>query len=134
MTLQLGLIGDNIARSSAPRLHRLAGHQRNLDVSYERLVPKEIGLDFDEIVARCKSDGYRGINVTYPYKERVVPLVSIEDPFLQAMGAVNTVIFEDTGPQGYNTDYSGFMEAYRTVRGEQPPGAVLMVGTGGVGH
>ena len=134
MTLKLGLIGDNIASSSAPLLHRLAGQQRNLEVSYDRLVPMEVGLDFEQVFMRCKTNGYRGINITYPYKERVVQLVKIEDPFLQAMGAINTVVFGDAGPLGYNTDYSGFIEAYRTVRGEQPPGALMMVGTGGVGR
>jgi len=134
MALQLGLIGDNIARSSAPLLHRLAGAQRGLDVIYERLVPKDLGQDFEQVFEACKVDGYRGINITYPYKERAVPFVEINDPFLTAMGAVNTVIFEDTGPRGYNTDYSGFMEAYRSVRGERTPGTVLMIGTGGVGR
>ena len=128
MTLKLGLIGDNIASSSAPLLHRLAGQQRGFVVSYDRLVPKEVGLDFEQVFMRCKTSGYRGINITYPYKERVVKLVEIEDPFLQAMGAVNTVVFGDAGPLGYNTDYTGFIEAYRTVRDKHSPGAVTMVG------
>ncbi|RLJ59908.1 shikimate dehydrogenase [Litoreibacter meonggei] len=134
MPLKLGLIGDNIANSSAPLLHRLAGQQRGLEVRYDRLVPKEINLDFEQVFERCKASGYRGINITYPYKERVVQLVALDDPFLQAMGAVNTVVFGDTVPRGYNTDYSGFMDAYRAARGKQPTGAVMMVGTGGVGR
>jgi shikimate dehydrogenase len=39
-TLKLGLIGDNIAASRAPDLHRIAGRLNNMDVQYDRLVPK----------------------------------------------------------------------------------------------
>lgn len=133
-SLKLGLIGDNIAASRSPRLHRLAGSQNGVAVTYDRLVPRELGEDFETILAACPSRGYRGVNVTYPYKERAARLVTIADPLVRAIGAVNTVLFEDDGPQGFNTDHSGFVAAYRQVRGDQAPGRVLMIGTGGVGR
>lgn len=71
--LKLGLIGDNISCSKAPLLHQLAGKLTGLDVRYDRLVPKDLGRDFDGVFEDCIREGYRGINVTYPYKERVVP-------------------------------------------------------------
>ncbi|EPX75829.1 shikimate dehydrogenase family protein [Salipiger mucosus] len=132
-TLKLGLIGDNIAKSRAPVLHRLAGEQNGIAVTYDRLVPREMGLDFDGVFAHA-AEHCRGINVTYPYKERAFDKVTVEDPLVQAVGAVNTVLFEPGGPRGANTDYSGFMEGYRKVRGDAAPGAVLMIGTGGVGR
>jgi shikimate dehydrogenase len=132
--LQLGLIGDNIQASSAPRLHRLAGQQFGLHVSYERLVPVQIGLDFAGVFERCRIGGYRGLNITYPYKEQAVAHVTLNDPFLKAMGAVNTVLFDAKGAAGYNTDYSGFVAAYKAVRGAAAPGDVLMIGAGGVGR
>lgn len=133
-SLRLGLIGDNIAQSRSPLLHRLAGGQRGIDVTYDSLIPKAMGLNFDEVFARVAEGGYRGVNVTYPYKEKVVAKLTIDDPMVRAVGAVNTVVFEADGPKGYNTDYSGFMAAYRRERGEARPGAVLMIGTGGVGR
>jgi shikimate dehydrogenase len=132
--LRLGLIGGNIAKSRAPLLHRLAGEQNGLVVSYERLVPKELGKSFDEVFDDCARGGYRGVNVTYPYKEEAARRVEIDDPLVRAIGAVNTVIFSADGPKGYNTDHSGFIEAYRSVRGDAPPGPTLMIGTGGVGR
>jgi shikimate dehydrogenase len=132
--LQLGLIGDNIAASRSPLLHVLAGRQAGRDVRYDRLVPREMGRDFDGTFAHARASGFRGVNVTYPYKERVVAHVTIPDALVRAIGAVNTVIFTPQGPMGYNTDYSGFMAAYRGLRGQTPPGAVLMIGTGGVGR
>ncbi len=132
--LRLGLIGDNIARSQAPRLHRLAGQQTGLSVTYDRLVPKTLGQDFDAVFDNCAKGDYRGVNITYPFKELAARKVRISDPLVRAIGAVNTVVFDTDGPRGHNTDYSGFMAAYRGQRGETPPGTVCLIGTGGVGR
>ncbi|WP_404405706.1 shikimate dehydrogenase family protein [Pelagibacterium halotolerans] len=132
--LQLGLIGDNIASSRAPHLHRHAGAQHGVAVVYRRLVPRDLGLSFDEVFAACGKGAFRGINVTYPYKERAAERVAIDDDLVRGMGAVNTVLFETEGAKGYNTDYTGFVEAYRKVRGDAAPGETLLIGTGGVGR
>ena len=131
--IRLGLIGDNIAVSQSPKLHRLAGRQVRRIVSYDQIVPRHLGLDFDGTFALCAAGGYRGVNVTYPYKEAVTAKVRIDDPLVRAMGAVNTVVFEADGPRGFNTDHSGFMAAYRAARGSRPPGKTLLIGAGGVG-
>ncbi len=133
-TLKLGLIGDNIARSRSPLLHRLAGTQNGVAVQYDRLIPKDMGQEFDAVFAACAGQGYRGINVTYPYKERVTEMVAVQDPLVAAIGAVNTVLFEPDGAQGRNTDYTGFMAAFRGARGEHAPGVACLIGTGGVGR
>lgn len=132
--IRLGLIGDNIAASQAPRLHRLAGRQNGRTVSYRRLVPAELGQTLEEILRDCASDGFRGVNITYPYKERAAALVGIEDPVVRAMGAVNTVLFDAPGRRGFNTDHSGFVRAWRQVMGRRGPGSVLVIGSGGVGR
>lgn len=132
--LLLGLIGDNIALSRAPTLHRLAGAQSGRVVRYDRLIPKEMGEDFDTVFGACAGRGYRGINVTYPYKERAAAKVTVDDPLVRAIGAVNTVLFEADGAKGFNTDHSGFAAAYRGVRGTTAPGTVCLIGTGGVGR
>lgn len=131
---RLGLIGDNIAASRAPVLHGLAGAQNAVEVSYERLVPAALSETFEQVFERCRSGGYRGINITYPYKERATVGLLVEDPLVRAIGAVNTIIFEADEPRGYNTDYTGFMAAYRQMRADAPTGPVLMIGTGGVGR
>lgn len=132
--LLLGLIGDNIALSRAPLLHRLAGAQNGMTVRYDRLVPRLMGQDFDAVFDHCARAGYRGINITYPYKERVTARLTIPDPLVRAMGAVNTVLFDAGGPQGHNTDHTGFIAAYRAARGDAAPGPVCLIGTGGVGR
>lgn len=133
-TILLGLIGDNIAASQSPRLHRLAGAQNGRPVRYDSLVPRVEGLDFDALFARCAAMGYRGVNVTYPYKEVVAGRLRVGDPLVEAIGACNTVLFGEGAPRGFNTDYSGFVAAYRRVRGTAAPGPVLVIGAGGVGR
>ncbi len=131
--VKLGLIGDNITRSQSPRLHVLAGRLCGLDLSYERLIPALLGLDFDAVFDRCAQEDYRGINITYPYKEVVVPRLSVPDPLTAKMGACNTVVFGDRRPIGHNTDFSGFASAYRAAFGDGSPGKVAIAGAGGVG-
>ncbi|OSP56774.1 shikimate dehydrogenase [Pseudoruegeria sp. SK021] len=132
--VQLGLIGDNIAESLAPRLHERAGALLNLEVCYHRLVPSNLDLSFEAVFDQAKTRGYRGLNITYPYKERVVSLLKIADPRVARLGAVNTVIFGPHGPEGYNTDWSGFIAGYRNTLRDQPAGNVAVIGAGGVGR
>lgn len=131
--VKLGLIGDNIADSKSPRLHRTAGELTGLNVTYDRLVPKDMGMSFDEVFEHARAAGFRGINVTYPYKELVTSRVTIDDPLVRGIGAVNTVVFDPDGPKGFNTDYSGFVAAYKSVLGDRAPGTVCLIGAGGVG-
>jgi shikimate dehydrogenase len=131
--VRLGLIGDNIARSKSPLLHVEAGRLCGLEVSYERLVPADMGLSFEAVFERCRGGGFHGINITYPYKEQVVPLVRIDEPEVSRLGACNTVLFSGTCAAGYNTDHSGFLAAYRSVFAGRRPGTVAMAGAGGVG-
>ena len=132
-TTRLGLIGDNIADSKSPRLHELAGRLLGRPTTYDRLVPPALGLDFDAVLDKAAAEGYRGVNVTYPYKERVTARVSVDEPLVARLGACNTVVFAEGGPRGYNTDWSGFKAAYRHGFGDTAPGAVCMIGAGGVG-
>lgn len=132
--IRLGLIGDNIAASSSPALHRLAGRLTGLTVSYDLLRPADLGKSFEQVLAFAQADGYRGLNITYPYKERVVAHLDVPDPAVRAIGACNTVLFGAGRPQGWNTDFSGFMAGYRHVFGDRVPGRVAMAGAGGVGR
>ena len=131
-TIRLGLIGDNIAASRAPDLHHTAARLCGIKVAYERLVPRDLGISFDEVFARAKGEGLRGINVTHPYKERVLRFVTVKDPTVEAIGACNTVLFGEPAI-GLNTDYTGFIAAFRGRFGAMPKGAVTMAGSGGAG-
>jgi shikimate dehydrogenase len=77
--------------------------------------------------------GFSGINVTFPYKEAVLPLLdSLTDP-AAAIGAVNTIIVQDGKLVGHNTDSTGFARAFSEVLGSPGDAPVVLVGAGGVG-
>jgi shikimate dehydrogenase len=128
----LGLIGDNIAESRAPMLHQLAGDLAGIDVRYDLLIPLALNQPFDAVFATASAERH-GLNITLPYKERVVAKLQVNDPLVRAMGAVNTVVFGSEGADGFNTDHSGFMAAYRGALGNAVPGPVCLLGAGGVG-
>lgn len=132
--IRLGLIGDNIAASSSPALHRIAGGLTGLSVTYDLLRPADLGKSFEEVLAWAERDGYRGLNITYPYKERVIAYLAVPDTAVRALGACNTVLFNGGKPEGWNTDYSGFIAGYRHTFGPRAPARVAMAGTGGVGR
>jgi shikimate dehydrogenase len=103
-------------------------------IRYDRLIPADLGRDFDAVFDECDATGFRGINITYPYKERVITKLEIADPTVQAIAACNTVVFNGGRPHGDNTDYTGFIDAFRHAFGRARPGAVTMAGAGGVGR
>ncbi len=131
--IRLGLIGDNIKASRSPDLHRFCGRLTGLDVSYDLFIPPLMGQPFDTVFDGCQASLMRGVNVTLPYKERVVTRVQVDEPNIARIGAVNTVRFTESGPRGFNTDYSGFISAFRAAFGKTAPGRVVMIGAGGVG-
>lgn len=131
--IRLGLIGDNIRPSHAPRLHQEAARLAGIEVSYELLIPPELGKDFNTIFEESRARGVRGLNITYPYKIAAVPKAEIRDPMVRRLGAINTVVFEGGRAYGYNTDHSGFMAAYLAAFGNVDPGHTVILGAGGAG-
>jgi shikimate dehydrogenase len=130
--IRLGLIGDNIIASNAPELHRAAARLCGVDLDYQKLVPRDLGLDFEAVVGQAMTQGYRGLNITYPYKERILELVTVESAVVKAIAASNTVWFGEP-TIGLNTDNTGFFDAFKGRFGDANPGIVAVAGSGGVG-
>ena len=77
--------------------------------------------------------GFSGVNVTFPYKEAVVPLLDALAPGAAAIGAVNTVVVRDGRLTGHNTDTTGFARGRRRRARAPAACAVALIGAGGVG-
>jgi len=77
--------------------------------------------------------GFAGVNVTFPYKEAVVPLLDELSDGARAIGAVNTVVVREGRLVGYNTDATGFERAVENLVTASRRGAVALIGAGGVG-
>jgi shikimate dehydrogenase len=131
----LGLIGSPIKSSAAPFMHEAAAASAGLRAHY-RLIDIA-GADQSKLRAMLEGVrllGFSGINVTFPYKEAVVPLLDSLTDAAAAIGAVNTVVVRDGKLIGHNTDATGFARAFSQVLGPPGDAPVVLIGAGGVGR
>lgn len=132
----VGLLGRGIGRSRSPAMHEREGARLGLRLQYRLLDFDRLGLGpeaLPEMILGAERLGYAGLNVTHPFKERVLRCLDELSEDAAAIGAVNTIVFAEGRRLGLNTDCFGFQESFR--RGL--PGAaldrVLQFGAGGAG-
>ena len=133
----IGLLGANIMKSLAPALHidafaaaSITGHYHLMDVDQ---LP---GRTLPSLLEAVKTAGFIGVNVTFPFKQAVIPLLDALSPEAQQIGAVNTVVIGKTGQTtGYNTDRSGFRLNFEDGLGRAAAEGktAVLVGAGGAG-
>jgi shikimate dehydrogenase len=134
----VGLIGANIGQSLAPALHEdafaaagMTGHYHLMDAD----TPRKRSLP--DLLAGVRQLGFGGINVTFPFKEAVIPLLDEVSAEAREIGAVNTVVIDANGrTRGHNTDRSGFRAAFLESFGAEAARGkpVLLLGAGGAGR
>lgn len=107
--LKVGLIGDLVTHPFSPRLQQAAFDALNISARYELWHTLQQGL-IARVRALCNEDAL-GANVTFPYKEAVIPLLDQIDPLATRIGAVSTIVHRNDYLYGYNTDASGFLNA-----------------------
>ena len=132
MTAYAEVIGDPIAQSKSPAIHRFWIEKLGLDAEYRAHRVPEGGLA-DYLEARRADPDWRGCNVTMPHKQGILPLLySVESP-ADTIGAVNTVYPAfDRLLAGTNTDAAGFLEALRETLAQRHYFRMARVlGTGG---
>ena len=134
--VRLALIGSGIKMSMAKVFHELAGTLSGIEVTYDLLdCDASLRADVPRLIGRCRDDGYTALNVTYPFKELAFASVVVDDPSVQQIRAVNTIVFRDGGPTvGSNTDFSGLLRRWRLRWPDERPGVVALIGAGGVGR
>ena len=131
-----GLIGSGIQASRTPAMHEREGAEQGLRLIYRlidldvlRLGPEALG----ELLTAAERMGFSGLNITYPCKQAVVPLLDQLSPDARALGAVNTVLLKDGQRIGHNTDCSGFAESFRRGLPDVRRDHVVQLGAGGAG-
>lgn len=131
--LLTGLIGAPIAHSASPAMHERAAEALGLRGHYQLIeVAGADATGLSMMLEGVRRLGFAGVNVTYPYKEAIVPLLDALAPGAAAMGAVNTVVVKDGRLTGHNTDTTGFARAVAPLLA--PSGnAIALIGAGGVG-
>jgi shikimate dehydrogenase len=130
-----GLIGAGIGTSLSPVLHETEGRQHGLDLSYRLFDVDAPGTpaDLRRLLDDAEADGLAGLNITHPFKQRVVDLLDGLSPQARDIGAVNTVVFRDGQRLGFNTDAYGFAESFRRGLPGAAVDRVVQLGAGGAG-
>lgn len=104
-----GLIGYPLGHSLSPLLHNAVFKQLNIPGSYNLFVQKPEQID--SFLADLKlHKNIKGLNITVPYKEKVLSFLDVKSEAVKKIGACNTIVNRDNLLEGFNTDYSGFMK------------------------
>lgn len=129
-TKTCGLIGNPVEHTLSPVIHNMLAEITGRNLVY---VPFRVeGENLADAVKGAAALGIQGLNVTVPYKERIIPFLEGVDALAQRIGAVNTLVQAPGGYKGYNTDMPGLYRAMLSdgvsVDGED----VIILGAGGV--
>ncbi|MFV0244205.1 MAG: shikimate dehydrogenase [Qingshengfaniella sp.] len=134
-TVLVGLLGRGIGASRTPRMHMAEGQAQGLSYDYRLIDAATQDLpDLGVLLRRLEGEGFRGLNVTYPFKKDIIPFLDELSEAAQVLGAVNTVVFRDGRRHGHNTDHWGFGESFRTGLPDATRGTALLMGAGGAGR
>ncbi|MFV3333160.1 shikimate dehydrogenase [Pseudomonas sp. NY15437] len=135
-TVLAGLIGAGIQASRTPTLHEREGDAQGLRYVYRLIDLDALGLDasaLPDLLAAAERMGYTGLNITFPCKQAVIPLLHELSDEARGIGAVNTVVLREGKRIGHNTDCLGFAEGFRRNLNDAPRERVVQLGAGGAG-
>lgn len=130
MTDKYAVIGNPIAHSKSPIIHEAFAKQTGQDMSYERILAPLDG--FAATVRELMTQGYKGVNVTVPFKFEAYQFCTAHTEQAKFAGAVNTIKLTDAGIWGNNTDGDGLIRDIThnlkvLIQGQR----VLLLGAGG---
>ena len=119
--MEYGLLGEKLGHSFSPQIHRaLAGYDYVL-----------LPTPPEEVASLLRRRDFKGLNVTIPYKQTVIPLCDEVEPRSAAIGAVNTIVNRGGRLIGYNTDIDGLIHLARRSGVDMAGKKVVILGSGG---
>ena len=131
MTKKFGIIGNPIKHSLSPVLHNYWFKKYKIDANYSLIETEEIELT--EIVRRIRNQELRGINITLPYKQKIVSYIDELVNDAEITSSVNTIYLDSRGRLvGENTDVYGLQAAYLKELDNITKKKALIIGAGGV--
>jgi shikimate dehydrogenase len=130
MTEHYAVIGHPIGHSKSPQIHAAFAKQTGQDIDY---VAREIPLEnFAASLTSLANEGFKGVNITVPFKEQAWQQVDIKSAHAERAGAINTLTFSDKGThRGDNTDGVGLCRDLVNNNVELKDKRLLLLGAGG---
>jgi shikimate dehydrogenase len=132
----LGLIGSGIQRSLTPAMQEEEAGHHGLRLHYQLIDLDTTGSGVEALpmlISAARTMGFAGLNITYPCKQAVIPLLDDLSDEARAMGAVNTVVCRDGRLVGHNTDGSGWSWGFSRTLPDADLSRVVLLGAGGAG-
>jgi len=131
-----GLIGSGIQGSLSPALQEGEARHHGVDLRYRLIDLDDAGVGVEALpglLEEARGMGFGGLNITYPCKQAVIPLLDELSAEAKAIGAVNTVVMASGRLVGYNTDGPGWSWGFRRALPGANLGRVVVLGAGGAG-
>ena len=132
----VGLIGSGIQRSLTPAMHEEEARHHGLRLHYQLIDLDATGSGVEmlpTLIQAVRTMGFAGLNITYPCKQAVIPLLDDLSEEARAMGAVNTIVCHDGRLVGHNTDGSGWSWGFSRTLPQADLDRVVLLGAGGAG-
>jgi shikimate dehydrogenase len=134
--LLVGLIGAGIQLSLTSAMQEEEARHHGLRLHYQLIdldrTPGSLA-QLPALLTAARIMGFAGLNITYPCKQAVLPLLDELSTEARAMGAVNTVVIRDGRLVGHNTDGSGWAWGFRRALPDADLRCVVLLGAGGAG-
>ena len=124
------VIGNPIKHSLSPKLHNFWIKKNKINAIYEkkRLDESEIG----SLILKVKKKIIDGVNVTTPFKQKVIPFLDVLSLEAESTQSVNTIYLNNNRLVGHNTDIEGFSLSIKKIDFEVTNKEALILGAGGV--
>ena len=124
------VIGNPIEHSLSPKLHNYWIKKNKINAIYEK---KNINEDdIKNIISEIKDEKINGVNVTVPFKKKVISFMDELSPEAKETQSVNTIYFQNKKLIGHNTDISGFELGIKYCKYDINNKIVFILGAGGV--
>ena len=124
------VIGNPIEHSLSPQLHNFWIKNNNLNATYTK--KKLNDDDLEKLIFEMRENNLDGINVTVPFKKKIIPYLDELSKEAKETESVNTIFLNDDKIKGHNTDVSGFEYSIKDLNINMSNKKVLIIGAGGV--
>ena len=124
------VIGNPIKHSLSPLIHNYWFEKNKIEASYEKKQLEESELK--NIIQEIREEKIFGINITVPFKQKIIPFLDELSQIAQVTSSVNTVYKKNNKIIGDNTDVSGFQVSLLESAEKKQIKSALLIGAGGV--
>jgi shikimate dehydrogenase len=131
-----GLAGRDILASRSPWMHEREADAQGIRLTYTLFDFNARQWDdhqLSSLIEAAERVGFAGLNITFPFKQAVIPFLDELSDVARRIGAVNTISFAGGQRTGHNTDVSGFAESFRSGLPGAAIDRVVQIGCGGAG-